>query len=162
MTANRHSIMAAAVRLRAGAEKGFSLISAIFLLVVLAALGAAIVNISTVQHTSSALDVQGARAYQSAKAGIEWALYQELQVGGGYCTNAVTTTFALPAATTLNGFSVTVVCTPTAVATVDPVLTARQVVATACNQPLPGNPGCPNANPGPDYVQRVIAIRLTR
>lgn len=54
-------------------QRGFSLVSAIFLLVVLAALGAAMVTFSTAQNQTLAMDVLGARAYQAANAGIEWA-----------------------------------------------------------------------------------------
>ena len=57
------------------AQRGFSLVSAIFLLVVLAALGAAMVNFSTTQNQTQAMDVMGSRAYQAADAGIEWAAY---------------------------------------------------------------------------------------
>jgi MSHA biogenesis protein MshP len=60
---------------------GFLLVTAIFLLVVLASLGAFILTISGTQQTSSALDVQGARAYQAARAGIDWASYQLIQTG---------------------------------------------------------------------------------
>ena len=56
-------------------ERGFSLISAIFLLVVIAALGTFAVTLSTTQHQSAALDVMGSRAYQAARAGVEWAAY---------------------------------------------------------------------------------------
>ncbi|MBC7857308.1 MAG: agglutinin biogenesis protein MshP, partial [Burkholderiaceae bacterium] len=64
-------------RNRAG---GASLVTAIFLLVVLAGMAAAMVNLSTSQHAASAMDVRGARAYQAARAGAEWALYQQLQL----------------------------------------------------------------------------------
>jgi MSHA biogenesis protein MshP len=57
---------------------GFVLPSAIFLLVILAGLAAFLVNMSSTQHITSAQDVQGARAYQAARAGIEWGLYQAL------------------------------------------------------------------------------------
>jgi MSHA biogenesis protein MshP len=96
------------------AERGFSLVSAIFLLVVLAALAAAIVNVSTTQHTASALDVLGAQAYQAARAGAEWGLYRYRSAPAAYCNNAAasdTQTFALPAGATLASFSVTVSCT---------------------------------------------------
>lgn len=56
-------------------QHGFSLVSAIFLLVVLAVLGVAMVSFSTMQNQSQALDVMGSRAYQAAQAGIEWAAY---------------------------------------------------------------------------------------
>jgi Tfp pilus assembly protein PilX len=59
-------------------QYGFLLVTAIFLLVILAALGAFILTISGTQQTSSALDVQGSRAYQAARAGIDWASYQLL------------------------------------------------------------------------------------
>lgn len=56
-------------------QRGFSLVSAIFLLVVLAGLGAAMVNFSIAQNQAQALDVMGSRAYQAANAGVEWAAY---------------------------------------------------------------------------------------
>ena len=62
-------------QLRAG-SRGFAIVSAIFILVVLGALGAFIVNVSTNQQIGSALDIQGVRAYQAARAGVEWGIYQ--------------------------------------------------------------------------------------
>ena len=59
-----------------GLQRGFSIITAIFLLVVLSFLGIAMVSFSTSQHQSSAMDVMGSRAYQAARAGIEWAAYK--------------------------------------------------------------------------------------
>ena len=57
---------------------GFALPSAIFLLVILASLAAFLVNISMTQSVTSTQDVQGARAYQAARAGVEWGLYRVL------------------------------------------------------------------------------------
>ncbi len=54
---------------------GFSLVSAIFLLVVLAGLGAGMVSFSTVQNQNLSMDVLGSRAYQAAQTGVEWAAY---------------------------------------------------------------------------------------
>lgn len=91
-------------------QQGFSLISAIFLLVVLAGLGAAMLSFSTVQNQTSAMDVLGSRAYQAAHAGVEWGAYQVLR-NGGACAPSTN----LPAlAGTLNGFSVNVACVVTA------------------------------------------------
>ncbi len=59
-------------------ENGFALPSAIFLIVILALLAAFMVRISVGQQASSALDVQGVRAYHAAKAGLDIALYQIL------------------------------------------------------------------------------------
>lgn len=55
-------------------QQGFSLVSAIFLLVVLAALGAFMLSFSNTQHLTSAQDVQGSRAYWAARAGLELAI----------------------------------------------------------------------------------------
>ena len=60
-------------------ESGFVLPTAIFLLVVLAALATYMVSLSRTSHISSALDVQGTRAYLAARAGIEWGAYQLLR-----------------------------------------------------------------------------------
>jgi MSHA biogenesis protein MshP len=91
-------------------QRGFSIVSAIFLLVALAALGAVMVTFSTVQHTTSAQDLQGARAYHAARAGIEWGVYQAVR-GGGACSGAV------PLGGSLATFTVNVVCTNSPVAT---------------------------------------------
>ncbi len=99
-----------------GSQHGFTIVSAIFLLVVLASLGAFIVNISTTQSITSAQDLQGSRAYHAARAGLEWGLYQVL--------DPLNTTVVLPASpswpnmpdcpadTTMivEGFSVSVRC----------------------------------------------------
>lgn len=58
---------------RSATQAGFAIVSAIFLLVALAALGAFMVSFSNTQHLTSAQDVQGSRAYWAAKAGIQWA-----------------------------------------------------------------------------------------
>ncbi|MEA5097068.1 MAG: hypothetical protein VB032_00840 [Burkholderiaceae bacterium] len=57
-------------------QRGFALVTAIFLLVVLAALGAVMVTLATVQHTTAAQDIQGSRAYHAARVGIDWAIYR--------------------------------------------------------------------------------------
>jgi MSHA biogenesis protein MshP len=59
-------------------QRGFSIVAAIFLVVVLSALGAALVTVSGLQHIESAMDIQGVRAYQAARAGVEWGLYRAL------------------------------------------------------------------------------------
>lgn len=81
------------------------MVSAIFLLVVMAALGAMMLTFSTVQHTTSAIDLQGSKAYQAAKTGIEWGVYQVLQVSP-VCPGAT----ALSPSGSLAGFAVTVTC----------------------------------------------------
>ena len=96
---------------------GFVLPSAIFLLVILAALAAFLVRISTTQSVTSAQDVQGARAYQAARAGIEWGLYQVLDPLNASAVAPTSATWpnmpGCPSGTlTIEGFSVTVGCSP--------------------------------------------------
>ena len=82
-------------------QSGFAIVSAIFLLVALAALGAFMVTLSNTQHLTSAQDVQGSRAYWAAKGGIQWV------------AGAIITTGACPAGQPAfaDGFVVTVDCT---------------------------------------------------
>ncbi len=83
-------------------QTGFAAVAAIFLVVVLAAMGAFMVSISNSQQISSAQDVQGMRAYWAAQAGLEWGIA---------AANAASTCPASPTAITLDGFTVSVTCT---------------------------------------------------
>lgn len=141
-------------------QAGVGLVTAIFLLVVIAGLAAALVTIFTSQQASSQLDQQGTRAYQAARAGIEWGIFRQVR-GGGLCSvgsGAKTATFALPQASMLGAFTVTVRCTP--VPGMDATLARTVINATACNQPDSG--ACPNTNSSNnlDYVQRVVEVQL--
>lgn len=130
--------------------RGFALPSAIFLLVVLAMLGVAVMHVSTTQHVGSALDVEGARAYQAARAGIEWGLYRKLREGSCDAQSSFT-----PAAATLQGFTVTITCADFPDANGGPTVTL--ITATACNQPSGG--ACPNTtNPDTGYVERRLDV----
>ncbi len=55
-------------------QRGFAAIAAIFLVVILAALGAFMVTFSNTQQLTSAQDIQGSRAYWAARAGLEWGI----------------------------------------------------------------------------------------
>jgi MSHA biogenesis protein MshP len=96
-------------------QAGFSIISAVFLLVVLAALGAFMLTFSASQQATSAQDIQGSRAYQAARAGIEWGLYQVMVVNNANtqkCPGGVaSSTTTLPSlAADLAPFTVKVTC----------------------------------------------------
>lgn len=54
-------------------QQGFAAVAAIFLVVLLAALGSFMVSFSNTQQVTSAQDVTGSRAYWAARAGLEWA-----------------------------------------------------------------------------------------
>jgi MSHA biogenesis protein MshP len=55
-------------------QQGFAAIAAIFLVVVLAALGGFMLTFSNTQQLTSAQDLQGTRAYWAARAGLEWGV----------------------------------------------------------------------------------------
>ena len=152
-------------------QTGFALLTAIFILVVLAGLGAAIMTVSSNQQISSAIDVQGARAYLAARSGVEWALYMEEVANPTQCPNNKGYSSFSPAASTFSGFVVTVRCVETADSYGGPMV--YSVTSTACNQPNTGwlpivaegaaGPAsvfaCPNTtNPGDLYVERQMVI----
>lgn len=91
--------------------RGFALASAIFLLVILALLGAFMLNVSNTQHLTSAQDVQGVRAYRAARMGLEWAAAQLCGPAAG-CTAPLAACPAIPASldTAPDGFPVAVTC----------------------------------------------------
>jgi MSHA biogenesis protein MshP len=62
-------------------ERGFALIAAVFLLVVLAALGAFAVRINMTQRHTSTLELQELRAQAALQAGIEYAAARLLATG---------------------------------------------------------------------------------
>ena len=136
-------------------QRGFSLVSAIFLLVVLAGLGAAMTNFSATQNQSLSMDVLGSRAYQAANAGIEWAAYN-IDVNSSVAM-AATTVFA-PGANPLGGnlapFTVTVAIT--AASHVDETAyPSTGVVQTFWSHDIAASAvyGAPGTA---DYVERVV------
>ena len=136
-------------------SRGFSLVTAIFLLVVLSALGAVMVTFFTVQQQSAAVDIIGSRAYQAARAGIEWAAL-------GISATAPGTPWACPASTTIPAnqmsgtmapFSVVVTCTSTLATQGSTTIYVYSInsIATGPNGAAVGSP---------DYVSRTITARM--
>jgi len=149
------------------AQRGFSIVTAIFLIVVLAALGVFIVTVTSVQQSSQALDVQGVRAYQAARAGIEWGAYRVLDPNNALnpatcsplvmpaCPGASTTLPALEG--TLSPFTVTVTCIETPATEGNRTIRVFRVQSTACNQAP-----CPNPTPAAGYVERQLTATLSK
>lgn len=147
------------------AQLGFSLVSAIFLLVVIAALGTFAVTLSTTQHQSAALDVMGARAYQASRAGVDWAAFQIVQSSvaappagaGGFADicQAGTTSSSVTLAGTLTAFNpVSVSCTSfPAVENTTTVRVYRIVSSAVTAAAVIGSP---------DYVERVISVTIAQ
>ena len=87
-----------------GRQRGFALVAALFLMVVLASMGTYIVRISAIEHQTVNVALLGARAMHAARAGVEWGAFQAINVPA--CT---TTTLTLTEGG-LNGFEVDVTC----------------------------------------------------
>ncbi|MDY7547910.1 hypothetical protein QN360_14735 [Glaciimonas sp. CA11.2] len=145
-------------RSRPHAQRGFALMTAIFLLVVLAGLGAVMVTLSTVQQTTSAQDLQGSRAYQAARTGIEWGVYQAMKpeqtnLPSGqtpYVCPANPTTLSHLAGA-LTGFSVRVDCTSTTYTEGPNQIGAMQFIVTA-------SLGTPRST---QYVERQMSATIS-
>jgi MSHA biogenesis protein MshP len=87
-----------------------SLIGAIFVLLVLAALAGWLVTVTGVQHATTLHGVLGTRAHFGARAGLEWAIHDIVNAAGaGLDCAPGSTTFGL-AGGALDGFQVEVAC----------------------------------------------------
>ncbi len=100
----------------AGFASGFAFVTALFLLLILAAFAAFLVGILANANATSVLALQGARGVQAARAGLEWASYQinREPSGGTAGTLNQPSCFASPTALTLpaslGDFQVSVTC----------------------------------------------------
>ncbi|MCZ7563966.1 MAG: agglutinin biogenesis protein MshP [Burkholderiales bacterium] len=126
-------------------ERGFAAIAGIFILVVLALLGAYLVSIFAGQSRTLAFDALGAKALQSARAGLELGMYEAIR--NSSCP--ASTTLALGGM--LDGFSVRVQCqSSTHVEVAPPAIVVYQLTATACNRGA-----CPDTADA-TYVEREL------
>ena len=130
---------------------GFLLPAAIFILVILAGLGAYALNITSIQQATSTQDVQGSRAYQAARSGVEWVAYQVLNPGNTALVNCP----ASPTLLTIDNFSVTVSCSRSAdyfEQGADHTIAMYDIVSTAKF----GTVGTPN------YIERQVQLTLSK
>ena len=149
----------------ASGQRGFSIITGVFLVVVLSLLGAFMLSVTGTQQSSSVLDVQGSRAYQAARTGVEWGAWQVLDPNNAIGTAALPTCPASPTdlsalAGTLSSFTVTVTCSATSTTEGNRNVGAYLIVATSCNQPSGGS--CPNAAPSAGYLERQMQATLSK
>ncbi len=140
--------------------RGFSLVTGIFLLVALSALGAFMVVFTGLQQNTIQADVLGVRAYYAARAGINWAMYRALDPdnpGTLVFASCPTGTIALGAmGGSLAPFSVTVGCTPYDATEANRNIRVYEITATACNQAV-----CPGV-PGTGYVERSVVVTVAK
>ena len=129
-------------------QSGFSLLTAIFLLVVVAGLVGSMVGLNIGQQSTVTKGILGARALQAAKAALEYGIFQALDSGTCNASDTINFTAAEPA---LQGFTVVLICTSTVHQEATTIVNFYRLTATATrgNYLLSGN-----ANP--DYVSRTI------
>ncbi len=115
-------------------ENGFAIVSALFVVVILALIGSYIVSISALTRAAQSLSLQGDKAYYAAKSGLEWGIYKVApsSVSGGAppynCpTSPTTLTFTQGG---LKGFSSTVSCTQSAFTESGSTYNLFQITAT--------------------------------
>lgn len=60
----------------AGRQAGFALVAAMFVMIIIAMVVIAMARLAGNQHGSNSLAIQQTRAYQAARAGLEWAISQ--------------------------------------------------------------------------------------
>lgn len=127
------------------AARGFALVPALFVMVVLGLLAVVGIRVGVGQQQTVTLGLLQARALAAARAGIEWGAYRALN---GSC--AATTTLALSEGA-LNGYTVVVSCVATPFASGTGTSTAFVIGATATIGSY-GQPG---------YARRVMSGTFT-
>ncbi len=136
-------------------QKGFSLVTAIFLLVVLAGLLGYMVNLSVVQHNTVAMAVRGAQAMQAARSALDYAIFQVLSAGAGCGGVAAAVGFGA-AEPALAPFTVGLTCAAS-IHQEGPVnVTVYELTAQATSGAYASG-----ANANPDYVSRRIRATVS-
>ncbi len=93
--------------------RGFTLVAAVFLVAVLAALAVTLASLVATSRQVSTLSIMGARAWEAASSGVEWAVYQALNAPATLnCGNPAGVSFTLSGGV-LDGFRISVVCNET-------------------------------------------------
>lgn len=136
--------------MKQASQRGFAMITAIIILVILAALSAFAVSFIPMQQMGSAADIQSVRMLYAARTGLEWGAYKVTQ-GGLSCVASSSNT--LPAtAVSMQGITVTVACDGSKAP-------LYKITSTACNQPSGG--ACPNtSSPTSVYIERQVEMVL--
>lgn len=132
-------------------SRGFTLVAAIFLLVVLALLGAFMVTIGESERWTTVEAAQGARAYEAAQAGLEWGIAKTVPIGGAFsCPAGASPAFAVGA------FDVTVTRAPAPGNTYSDGGNPVNVCAISSTAIATGA-----ALGNPDYFSRTLQVTVT-
>ncbi len=134
-------------------NQGFSLVTALFLIVVLAVLAGYMINLRGVQQFTVVMSVQGARALQAARAGLEYGAFRALNAGSCNASETIVFGAAEPA---LEPFSVALTCIQSSHTEDTTTINFYELTATATN----GNYGS-GINANPDYVSRRLRTTVS-
>ncbi|MFM2068993.1 MAG: hypothetical protein RLZZ584_3902 [Pseudomonadota bacterium] len=148
------------------AASGLGAIAAIVVLVLLAALAAAIVRIGGTAQLTLAQDLLGARAWQAARTGNEWGLYQALKGSWASSCTGASASQTLDLRAESAGMLVTVSCSSAtynegeASAGVPQQRRVVMIDAVACNAPAT----CPDDTRAtrPGYVERRRQVQVVQ
>lgn len=130
-----------------GGCRGFTLVTAVFLIVILTVLAAFMVTLTSTQRQTSTLSILGARAFFAAQSGMERGIHAVLTNGACFASPA---SFALGGGA-LNGYQVSLSCQERAVTEGAQSFRVYALQASASR----GTPGTP------DYVSRTIEATVT-
>lgn len=129
-------------------QQGFGLVAALFVIIVITLVIAAMARLSTTQHGSNSLALQQARAYQAARSGLEWGISRA--VNAGNCSNSGVSM----AGGGLSEFTVSLTCSSTSHTDDDgSSLTIYRLTAQAQNG---------SAGSRPDYAFRSLTAVVER
>ena len=126
---------------------GFSLVSVVFLLVVVASLAAFMVSIGTTQRQTSTLSILSGRALAAAESGMEWGVENVLRNDACF---ASPTSFSLSGGA-VAGYTVVASCSATSHTEGPDAFNVFRLTATGSR----GSPGAPG------HVQRTIRASVT-
>lgn len=124
-------------------QRGFAAVTAVFLLVVLAGLGAFMLTFSNTQQVTSAQDVVGSRAYWAARAGLEWGIASTVAA----CPTSPKTL------TGVNSFTVVITCSSQAYSEADRTVTIFRFTSVASSAGTVGGVG---------YIERSVSASMER
>jgi len=137
-------------------QKGFSLVQAIFILVVLALLGTYMVRLSTVGQATSTQALLQARVYQAARAGLEWGIAPIANAGDYLSAKSACTNSTSAPSFAVDGYTVKVTCNPS---TSEPYNEGGDDVGI---YNLTSTASYPEADAlsNPDYVSRTLEVTI--
>ena len=126
---------------------GFALVPALFLLLIVGALGLVAVRVGSGQERTVVMGLMQARALSAASSGIEWGAYTATKLGGCPASATLTLTEA-----SFTGLSVVVTCTATTFINGGGTTSSSYVISATATSGTYGQPA---------YVRRTVSGTFT-